>query len=207
MATGDGTEFVKVLPYNRSLVNMVCKHNDRAPVPVPPRFSLTAVSGLERIKTARNTAQARELDGNTAKCSLFELEGDEDDANTRPTKKRANTRATQRDLRACPKAIDIVVDGRQMQVMRPVVPTDAIYIKYDKDMLEHLVTILRESDDWDDGGVATRARNPARPKHVWARKDCYIAVVPSPEGSAKKRYRSVKTLDDAKAALAEADFE
>jgi len=153
MATGDGTEFVKVLPYNRSLVNMVCKRNDRAPAPLPPRFSLTAVSGLERIKTARNTAQARELDGNTAKCSLFELEGDEDDANTRPTKKRANTRATQRDLRACPKAIDIVVDGRQMQIMRPVVPTDAIYIKYDKDMLEHLVTILRESDDWDVGGL------------------------------------------------------
>jgi len=172
---------------------MVVKNNKNAPNPQPKNFSIAGTSGMESLKRARNEAQIHELQQESnSGCSLFASE-EASDATSHARRKRSELQ----QMRGTPQSLMVTIAGLPpLVVLRPVHPKDSMYVQFDATMLEAVVNVIRESNNW---GKAYKDRDHALPKNVWQQNNRLVVLSTASGG---KRYKVVRTLDDAKAAQA-----
>ena len=184
---GDDNEFIRISPTNWTLVKLICDTNPAAPFPTPKNFSLTKSVGLQEMISIRNACQASELEQPT--CSLFA------DEPSKKAKKRKTqlSRAEMLEKRAvAPEAIQITVDEKVLTVLRPVHPTDNIFILYDRDNV--LAALIYIRDAGFDEHLSYK-HDPVLPKGMWRKADKIIVKFTKPDGAV-----GYKTCDDVEGA-------
>lgn len=203
----DNQEFVKVHASDPSFVKLVI---EGLPDIKPPRnASLSNSDGIKQLVKLRNTKQAAELQEvhPAPSCGLF------GDVPEEAPKKRARRSTAQiKELRQDPGVLAIEVPGvddrpsMSIPVVRPVRPQDDLRVPLDSEVLEHIVLFIRNAGITEDMLMSKRAYKGAgedTPKGVWKTPIGFTVKLPKAEHDdlQAKRFRRVKTVDDAVAVL------
>ena len=200
----DDEAYVRLRPNNSSLVRIVVEGNDQAPQPIPERFSMTSCKGFKTIMELRNAAQAKEMEPDAA-CSLFD-DDEEPCAKKKKAKRCSKTTADiqqQRDQLSS-MSLEIEVDGetKHIQVLRPVLPRDGIFVRYDKAVLGDVIKLLRGSGFYEEQKHQYKTEHgdlPQDVKGIWARniddEKSWIVAYKNAEG--KEKFKKFTDLDAA----------
>ena len=191
----DGTIFIRINPQNAGLVALVSEANDAAPDPVPRQFSLTACSSLHALTKIRNDTQAKELNNSPAACNLFEPVAEA--AAKRIKQSRKALPAMRTDLESI--SIDLEAGEDEpvhTKVLRPVHPTDGIFVEYEAETLSKTIKYIRRCSFTEE---QTR-HDTTLPKGIWRRPGGVFLVSIVVDGT--RKFITTRSLEDAKAVLA-----
>ena len=209
----DGRDFVKMPPSDLSFVRLVVEPLD---IDCTAKGGpLSNSPGIKELLQLRNSKQAEDLLAAQPGQSARALFGDAD-AEPAPAPKRARRSVAQmRQMREEPKAIAVEVPGvaggppLSIDMIRPVHSQDDLCVPLEEGILEHLIVFLREAGITADMLVSKRRYKDGgvdAPKGIWRDGGKgYVVKVPvdteASEGEPSKKYKRVKTFDEAVAFL------
>ena len=178
--------FVRVTTLSSSLVGLVTEANPDVPSPLPKCWSLTSSKGLCDLIRLRNEAQADSMA--SSGCKLFEA----------PIKKRRlRSRPSQEVMRTNPDSLmlEVVLDGvyHNVSVLRPVHPTDNLFVEYEESTLTVVLNYLR-SQGFD---LPPRRKSTDLPVGTSKHNKGFICKYKKQDGTSG--YKCVKTLNEGKA--------
>ena len=193
----EGHEFIRVCPYNSSLIPLVCEKNILALCNGRCPASLTGSVAIQSLMRTRNAIQAEELVAATQEnvCTLFAT------PQKQPKRKRVSL-PTMRPLRAEPKAMEISVehDGacRKVSVVRCTHPRDGLCVRHDEETLAFILRDIRESDFEHENAPK---RDPLMPRCVWKKNES-TSLVPYEKAGDTTKTNVFHDMDEAKSFLA-----
>ena len=187
--SSNGQSYIRIACANWSLQQLVCENSDLA----PKSIKISSSKGLASLIAMRNKAQAASLaeSDDANKCSLFD--------NPTPQKKprvihsRGQVDAFRKDPQSLELDIDINGEMYQVSVLRPIHPTDNLFVAYDADMLATVLHHIRSLGFEEHVG---RERLSNIPRGIHKRKDGYVVQYVKPEDG-KIHYKSVRDIDEA----------
>ena len=195
----EGLEFIRVCPYNSSLISLVCEQNSVALCNGARPSSLTGSVAIQRLMRTRNAVQAEELAATLREeeCSLFQTPQKE------PKRRRVSLVCRRQQRTAEPKSMVISVehDGEchEVSVLRCTQPRDGLFVRYDEQTLTFLLRYIRESNFEHEN--APFKRDPLKPRGIW-KKNASAFVVPYEKEGDTTRTKTFHELDEAKSFLA-----
>ena len=189
-----GQAFIRFASHMAGLVQLATCDNPHAPNPVPKNWTLSGNIGLSHMIAERNKQQAKAMaDSEGAACSLFDS----------PQRKRQpKSRAVLEQLRKSPEimTLEIHVYGKNLQVdvLRPVVSNDNLFVACDEQMLGAVLNYIRSS-----GFEERQPRSVSKdlPRGIQRRGGAFVVKYVKPEGAIG--WKRAKTMDDAVAFLAD----
>ena len=190
----DGEAYVRVAPSNFGLSSLIAADNDDVPDTMPKGISPLSISkGLSSLTHMRNQKQAEALSESGTQCSLFE---------GGPRKKTKIPRHQLEAMRRAPQSLtlNLEIDGtdHEVEVLRPVHPTDNIFVAYKADMIAALLHYIRR------GGFSEpvhRSRPAEIPKGIHSTKGGFVVKYKKDDGT--NGFKRCKTLDESLAFHAE----
>jgi hypothetical protein len=178
----DDIPYVRLAPSSYSLNHLVASNNET----MQPHQKVSASKGLAHLVSLRNQQQAQDL-STVGQCSLF----------GKVKKAKVTHRYEQEAKRKTPETmtLEIGVDGvcHHVSVLRPIHPTDNLFVAYDADMLKAVLHVIRTSG-FDE--PERRCRGDI-PKGILTNKKGFIVKHLKPDGS--NGYKFHEKLEDAKA--------
>jgi hypothetical protein len=190
--------YIRVATCNFGLSSIVAADNDECPTP-SPKYLLSASKGLAELIYMRNRKQAESLSNVPEGCDLFEQ--------VRKRPRWTNSRHQQETLRQSPDtiAIELDIDGvmHEVDVLRPVHPTDNLFIAYKADMIAATLHYLRTRGFNEAHSKAAQCNLP---KGIHRHKHGYVVKFMKLSGAAG--YKLCKeSLDEAIAFKSQVDEE
>ena len=137
-----GTDvFVRVACSSRILNSLVAAGNKLAPDGIGQQ-AVSRSKGYQALIAQRNHQQSDDLAGQAPECTLFSPSGKE--------KRKVCPRSEQQALRNDPKVISLSVqigdDVHEVEVLRPVHPSDNLFVAYKDDMIVTVLHVIRFSE-------------------------------------------------------------
>ena len=162
--------------------------------------SMCGSIGMTNIMRLRNDAQAEHMAGEDIPEGIADLL----EAQPRPLKKKRTSRADQNDGRNSPSVVELQIPaiGEHptfcLKVLRPVCSRDDLWVPLDKDVLESLITYLKEAGFGEDG--LNRKRDTAIPAGIHVRTEPVTLktffLVQKTDGD-QKRQKKVSSIEEA----------
>ena len=196
-----GALYVKLPRSATGFSKLVFHKCDQVPKPLPRNYSLTASIGYTELQQQRNQRQSDDLvaqDRQNLPC-LFQ-------ACAAAPKKQRTTRKHIQDMRSKPDAIEIVIDGVSVKVLRPVHPRDDLCVEMTVASVGVVVKYL-QTNGFCEGNMRKHRRylHPDVPAGAWHRrskKGTEHYVVPTKTAEGKIKYRTFADVDELRAAVA-----
>ena len=171
-----GEAYIRVAACNFGLSSIIAADNDDCPTPLP-KYLLIASKRLSELMTMRNRKQAESLSDGSEGCGLF------DQAKKKP--RVTNSRRQQEAMRQSPDTLtlELDIDGvvHEVEVLRPVHPTDNLFISYKAGMIAAMLHYLRTSGFND---VTPKSSVGNLPKGIHRHKHGYVVKFMKPSGAA-----------------------
>lgn len=186
--------FVKLEPYNRSLVKLVLEANSLAPASTDSKISLTCCKGLQDLVICRNNACNVQDDANeddSERCNIF---GEETEVEAKP-KKMKRKREDVESMRTNPSIVTIEVefeDGmHKIKVLSAGHARDQLFVEYEVDTLARVIRHMRVKGF----NEIVKIEKEILPPGVYKRSDGYVVKYRNDEG--KDAYKRFSTADAA----------
>lgn len=186
----DDCTFVRIRPYAKGWVNLICESNESAPLSYKKdRFSLTSSCGFMDLIELRNQAAAAAETHEGHKSTLFDEPTPE--KLSFPKSTRTDQKRKREDLTTV--TFPVSCDGVTMDITlaKPVHPKDAVWIKFDIDTMGHVIKFMRDSGFTDE-----KKQKSAVALGVYqASPGKFVACFALPDNT--KRYHTTTCLQDA----------
>ena len=193
-----GEDYIRLQAYDNGLCRLVCED---IVTPMPPKMSLTQTDGYKELLRLRNEKQREELAPTASApraASLFKVSAKA--GNEPPHKVQRQSRSELEHLRKNAQLISITLPAvgtfaeTDITVQRPSHPCDALVVKLNEAVLEHVIAYIR-SEGLNTDTVAARRRYGSGPvKGVWpvSGGDKYLVRVAAADGRLRSMlFRSV----------------
>lgn len=188
----DGVVFVRVSRTMYSLNSLVAFGHGEVP-DGHEQECVRLSKGLKALVSQRNMLQAEAFKEESRGCQLFDQAPKQH--------KQVTSHAQKADMRKTPQTMELSVEidgsAHKLEVLRPVHPTDNLFVAYQAPMIATLLHVMR-TGGFDE--PILRPRHPELPKGIHKRKNFYLAKYKKPSGS--NGYKKLKTVEEAVAFLA-----
>ena len=198
----DGSDFIKVKPYDLGLIKLVC--TGLVEIPKKARPSLAQCPGFKSLIELRNRAASDEVPQPSVAEMLFKKSRSDPKPDKKARKTPKLNAAKLQELREAPSVFDFEVPGVEdapalmVTALKPIHPCDELCIKCDSGSIEQIIQYVRGNGLDLDSLLNKRQYGNEHGNGVWRNGSAGLVRKVDPcdcwDGESKKRFKTCNDI-------------